>query len=182
MESEPVWALQARLPPQKLPKLTCLRSAMVPRSQHHLKSPLSRPTGRLREIALLTLSYTRRVLQDYAWHPYNVMASAAQCGPGDSGLLAPPSHPLAQAVGQAALATSDFAAQLAYINGRLPPDDDRSRARLNPKCQVHRPSGAPPCLHPPSPPRIAAELALLLVHRRNSIMHGQRRMCTAYVQ
>lgn len=60
--------------------------------------------------------------------------------------MAAPADPLAKAVGSAALATSDFAAQLAYIKERLPIDEDaRSRARLIPKCQVR---------WPPEPPHI----------------------------
>ncbi len=91
-------------------------------------------------------------LQDYGWNPYSLVASAAQCDGGNAGrsafLAAQHSHNqqsvLGGHVGQAALASMDFAAQLSMINtgagandaSSPPGDDGRGRGRSFSRCQV----------------------------------------------
>ncbi len=91
-------------------------------------------------------------LQDYSWNPYSLVASAAQCDAGNAGrsafLAAQHSQNqqsgLGGHIGQAALASMDFAAQLSMINtgagtcdvSSPPGDEGRGRGRSFSRCQV----------------------------------------------
>jgi len=83
----------------------------------------------------VAILYVASDSQDYNWHPYNVVASAANGAPEPAG----PNQPLAQTVGQAAIATIDFTAQLASINEQADQDEEAIlKARSSHECQVRR--------------------------------------------
>ena len=77
--------------------------------------------------------------QDFNWHPYNIVASAANCALEEVAPLGGLSYSMVQAVGAAAISTIDFAAQLACINEQADQDEEACmRSRFPHKCQVRR--------------------------------------------